>query len=185
MAKKKILVGSKAFFSDIDGFRGHDTDYVEFVEPGGSLQWRKEISIRGVCIFTYVREPIGQMVQKTIESGDALLIGKFLVPEVAVELGAIVEDIMPLEVLLEKLDDRHKYISKIFSFVKANGSFTLTEQQRKEAFDNYAEYRGINVEEEIENRKHLENMRKAKAAAKEAMGTDLEEDQTVEESSQT
>lgn len=77
------------------------------------------------------------MVSKTLEVGDPLLIGKFLVPEVADVLGATIDDILPLETLLPKLDDKHQYEAVIFNAIKTNGSFTLTEEQRKEAFKVY------------------------------------------------
>ena len=133
----RILVGSNAFFGNMPDFRKHDTDFVVFVDADGSFDWRKELSMRGVCTFTYVREPIGVMIQKTLESGDALLVGKFLVPEVAQVLGATVADVLPLEVLLEGLDDKHAYIGEIFSAVKANGSFELTPEQLAQAYEVY------------------------------------------------
>ena len=78
------------------------------------------------------------MIQRTLDADDPLLVGKFLVPEVAAELGASVADILPLQPLVAKFDDKHKYYAVIFDAYQANGSFTLTQAQRDEA---YAEYR--------------------------------------------
>lgn len=83
------------------------------------------------------------MVQRTLDCGDALLIGKFLVPEVAQAIGATVSDILPLETLLSKLDDRHRYVAVIFDAVKQNGSFELTEEQRAAAYEAYRQARQI------------------------------------------
>lgn len=137
----KILVGSRAFFSDIDGFKSKDRDYVEFVENPHDYKYRKEYSMRGICNFLYKKQDVKSLVEKTIESGDALAVGKFLVPEVARELNAGVQDILPLEPLLDKLDKKHQYERVIFDAIKENGSFEITEEQRKKAYEVYCDAR--------------------------------------------
>lgn len=138
---KKILVGSRAFFDGCEGFRSKDRDYLELVENPTGFKWRREQSLRGVCTFSYKLEPVADMVRRTLESGDALLVGKFLVPEVAETIGATVADIMPLEALLPKLDKKHEYVAAIFNAVKQNGSFELTDEQRAAAYEIYKQAR--------------------------------------------
>ena len=138
---KQILVGSRAFFSGIEGFKSKDTDFLVLVENPTDFQWRREQSLRGICMFHYKKEAPAQMVQRTLDNGDPLLIGKFLVPEVAQAIGATVDDILPLEALLPKLDDRHQYEAVIFNAYKQNGSFTLTKKQLKEAYQTYRQAR--------------------------------------------
>lgn len=133
----KILVGSRAFFGCYDDFTSKDQDFLELVPNPTTFKWRYEQSLRGVCTFRYKKEPAAIMVQRTVENGDAQLVGKFLIPEVATAIGATVEDILPLEVLLPKLDKRHKYIAVIFEAVKQNNSFELTNEQRDEAYEVY------------------------------------------------
>lgn len=133
----KILVGSRAFFGCYDDFKSKDKDFLELVHDPTAFKWRHEQSLRGVCTFQYKKEPAAIMVQRTVDFGDALSVGKFLVPEVATAIGATVEDILPLEVLLPKLDKRHKYIAVIFEAVKQNNSFELTDEQRDEAYEVY------------------------------------------------
>lgn len=89
---KKILVGSRAFFDGCEGFRSKDRDYLELVENPTGFKWRREQSLRGVCTFSYKLEPVADMVRRTLESGDALLVGKFLVSEVAETIGATVAE---------------------------------------------------------------------------------------------
>lgn len=137
MTMEKILVGSRAFFGGYEDFKSKDRDYLELVENPKDFQWRREQSLRGVCTFSYKLEPAADMVRRTLESGDALLVGKFLVPEVAEAIGATVADILPLETLLPNLDKRHKYVAVIFEAVKQNNSFVLTEEQRDEAYEVY------------------------------------------------
>ncbi len=133
----KILVGSRAFFDGVDGFHSKDRDYLILVERPQNFNWRREQNLRGMCLFEYKKDTPTAMIAKTLEVGDALLIGKFLVPEVAQAIGATVEDILPLESLLPKLDAKHQYEAVIFEAIKTNGTFTLTDRQRQEAFRQY------------------------------------------------
>lgn len=137
----KIIVGSRAFFSGMEGFKSKDRDFLELVDEPKGFEWRQEMSLRGVDTFRYRKESPAQMVQRTINAGDPLLIGKFLVPEVAEAIGATVADILPLEQLLPQLDDKHRYVALIFDAVKENNSFTLTAEQRATAFAAYQEAR--------------------------------------------
>ena len=138
---KRILVGSRAFFSGMDGFRSKDHDYLELVENPTAFKWRREQSLRGVCTFQFKKEPPADMVRRTLDCGDALLVGKFLVPEVAQAIGATVVDILPLETLRPKLDEKHEYVAVIFAAVKQNGSFELTDEQRAAAYEAYRKAR--------------------------------------------
>ena len=78
-----------------------------------------------------------EMINYTLETNDPLLIGKFLVPEVAEELKLSVTDILPLEPMLSKLDELHQYQVIIFNHIKNNNSFILTEEQLDEAYQFY------------------------------------------------
>lgn len=137
----KFIVGSRAFFSACDGFRGTGHDYLVLEDNPEGYKWRHEQSLRHVSTFRYRREPVVDMVRRTIECGDALLVGKFLVPEVAEAIGATVADILPLEALLPGLAPLYQYLTVIFEAVKRNNSFVLTEEQREEAYKAYRQSR--------------------------------------------
>ncbi len=137
----KILVGSRAFFSGMGGFNSKDRDYLILTDNPNGYTWRREQSMRGVCTFEYKRDTPAAMVAKTLEAGDPLLIGKFLVPAVADAIGATVEDILPLENLLPKLDAKHQYEAIIFNAIKNNGTFTLTDEQLQDAYKAYLDAR--------------------------------------------
>ncbi|WP_289182408.1 hypothetical protein [Alistipes sp. UBA6068] len=143
---KRMIVGSRAFFSGIDGFKSKDHDYLELVENPTTFKWRREQSLRGTCVFQFKKEPVARMVQRTLDCGEALLVGKFLVPEVAQAIGATVADILPLEPLLSKLDDRHQYVAVIFEAVKQNDSFELTDEQRAAAYEVYRQARKSEIQ---------------------------------------
>lgn len=137
----KFLVGSRVFFAGMDGYKSKDKDYLVLVENPTNFEWRRERSVRGVCCFEIRKESISKMVKRTLASGSAIMLGKFLVPEVAKALKAKVKDILPLEPLLEKLDDKHKYQAVIFRAYQENGDFTLTDEQRAEAYAVYCQSR--------------------------------------------
>ena len=138
---KRILVGSRAFFSGYEDFQSKDYDYLELVENPTTFKWRREQSLRGTCVFQFKKEPVARMVQRTLDCGDAFVACKFIVPEVAQAIGATVSDILPLEPLLSKLDERHQYVAVIFEAMKQNGSFELTDEQRAAAYEVYREAR--------------------------------------------
>lgn len=138
---KQFTVGSRAFFSDMPDFRSKDSDILVLMDEPAGFQWRREQQLRGVSTFRYKREPIAQMIQRTLDADDPLMVGKFLVPEVAAELGVSVADILPLQPLVSKLDDKHKYYAVIFDAYQANGSFALTQAQLNEAYQLYTEAR--------------------------------------------
>ncbi len=138
---RKILVGSRHFFWKIAGYKSKDSDYVYIVGQGKGFEYIMQVADGSICRFEVVKRPVPEMIAYTLRSGDPLQIGKFLVPEFAEAIGATVEDIAPLEPLLDKLDAKHAYEAYIFRAVQGNGTFTLTDEQRKEAYRIYTEAR--------------------------------------------
>jgi hypothetical protein len=76
-----------------------------------------------------------------LQSKIGMVIGKFLVPEFCTEIGFTIEDLSKLKVLIDKLDDKHKYEEIIYTSYLENGSFTLTPEQRDKAYKSYKESR--------------------------------------------
>lgn len=139
--EKYILVGSDAFFKNINGFHGKDKDYLILVEQPTDFKIRKEIRLRGIDRFYYKKDTPQNMIQQTLELNDAMLIGKFLIKEVADEINMKPNDILPLQPLLEKLDEGHQYQKIIFKYIIENNSFELTDEQLNEAYQSYLETR--------------------------------------------
>ena len=69
----------------------------------------------------------------------------FLTPEVAKEINLTIEDLPRLAPILKKLDSKHKYLEIIYNAYLENGSFTLTQEQRDEAYKSYRLSRGLEV----------------------------------------
>lgn len=137
----RFLVGSRAFFSGIDGFKSDNRNFLKLVENQSALNVESKLSIHSNITYRLLREPARQMIERVAKSGNALLVGNFLVPKVARAIGATVADLQPLEPLLENLQDKHKYQAVIFRAYQASGSFSLTDEQRQEAYEAYCQSR--------------------------------------------
>ena len=140
----EFQVGSQYFFKGLPDFRPHDNDTVRFVDEGdGSFKYIKQIS-GGNCLFIVVRHSNQELIDYALNSkGPAMQVGKYLVPEVIEFLGLSFDDLRQLQPLIERLDNLHKYEKIIYDSYFKNGSFTLTEEQRLEAFNEYSQSREI------------------------------------------
>ena len=143
--RTEYIVGSNAFFTGMAGFSPSDNDRLILVddvsECGIPFKTHSEMRLKGNCYFFYKRLPKGEMIDNCIASKDPMVVGKFLVPAVARDLGLTTEDLRRLEDVMPLLDDRHKYEEVIFRAYLENNDFVLTDEQRQEAFESYSKYR--------------------------------------------
>ena len=143
--KMEYIVGSNAFFAGMDGFVPKDNDRLILVddasECGLPIIAHSEMRLKGNCYFFYKRLPKDEMIDNCIKSKDPIVVGKFLVPSVARDLGLTIDDLRRLEDTVLSLDDRHRYEEVIFRAYLENDGFVLTDEQRKEAFNTYSNNR--------------------------------------------
>lgn len=133
------LVGSTYFFSCYEGFVPHDRDTVEIIETD-MFQHKRQITGRGMCVFQLKKKAhFQEYLDWDIHTGEGMAVGKWLVPEFCAEVGFTVEDLPKLLPLVELLDERHKYEEVIYNAYVENQSFTLTAEQRAEAYKCYQE----------------------------------------------
>lgn len=138
----KFLIGSKYFFSCYPDFKSKDIDELQIIETDEFAQMR-QITGRGKCLFQMKKhESKEDYINWAIQSQIGMVIGKFLVPEFCAEIGFTLEDLPKLKVLINRLDDKHKYEEIIYNSYLENGSFTLTSTQRDRAYKSYKESRG-------------------------------------------
>lgn len=139
--KQRFKVGSQYFFSTYADFTPGDIDYVEFEEHPrlyrNVLQFRK--NDKSMCLFKWRKMSADEFVFYTLHSKLPMEIGKFLVPEVASYLGFTLDHLRQLEPVVERLDRKHSYEKIIYYSYMQNNAFTLTQEQRDQA---YAEYKG-------------------------------------------
>lgn len=141
MTTKLFLMGSGYFFSSYSDYKSHDTDYVAFEDDPQDYKFVKNIRGKGNDFFYWRRLPADEMIELTISNNVPMQIGKFLIPEVAKELGITIDHLRRLIPLAEELDDKHKYEKIILDAYLLNGDFVLTDQQRTAAYLLYKKYR--------------------------------------------
>ncbi len=134
---KKILIGSRAFFSKCPNFNSKDIDYLILVNKGNGFQFVRQLSFPHQCIFEFVRRPKQEMIDYALQHGAAMQVGKFLVKEFAEEIGLTIDDLKQLQPLVDKLDSKHAYERIIFDFITENGSWDIPDEVRNAAYDVY------------------------------------------------
>lgn len=139
----KLLIGSQYFFSCYDDFHSKDIDQLAFVDTN-EFNHMRQVTGQGKCLFQMKRHSSKEAyIEWALKSQLGMVVGKFLVPEFCAAIGFTIEDLPQMKVLIDKLDDKHKYEEIIFNSYMENGNFTLTEAQRDLAYQSYKMTRGV------------------------------------------
>jgi hypothetical protein len=137
----KILVGSKYFFNNIEGFNPKDEDTVELVLVPHRFKNIMHIQGHGKCHFVWRKMNPEQFIQVTLRNNLPMEIGKFLVPEFNKCIGFNLSHLRRLKPLADKLEGKHYYEKVIYDAYMENGNFILTDDQRMKAYEEYKKYR--------------------------------------------
>jgi hypothetical protein len=136
------LTGSTYFFSCYPDFKSHDIDEVEIIETD-QFKYQRHLCGQGRCLFQWKkRNSTEEYIQAVLEGSLGMAICNFLIPEFCEEIGFQITDLPKLQPLADRLDKRHEYLNIIFNSYIENNSFSLTEEQRQAAYQNYKESRG-------------------------------------------
>lgn len=133
--KDWILVGSSYFFSCYPEFTPKDQDWVELVKDPKEFKNVMQISGKFCLLLMFV--------EYTLANDPAMMLGKFLVPEVCEKIGFGIEDLKKLEPVSFRLDPKHQYEKVIFDAYLENKKFELTPEQRLQAYEIYKKARNI------------------------------------------
>lgn len=136
-----ILVGSTYFFKDYPDFNSKDTDYILVVDNPVSFKIKRQTHMYKKCIFEWNRLTPKRHIQHLKCSNTPMELGKFLVPEFCKEIGFTITDLKKCEFVLDKLDDKHKYLVPIYNAYIKNNAFILDQASRDEAYKIYKEAR--------------------------------------------
>jgi hypothetical protein len=135
-------MGSQYFFSCYDDFCSKDIDEIEIVETN-EFKYVRQLTGQGNCLFQLKKqETVDDYIDYALQTNLGMVVGKFLIPEFCEAIGLTINDLPKLKPLIDELDSKHKYEEIIFNSYIKNNSFTLTEEQRKEAYKSYKESRG-------------------------------------------
>lgn len=138
----KFLMGSQYFFSCYDDFDSKDIDEIEIIETN-EFNHMRQLTGQGRCLFQMKKHPSKEeYINYALQSTLGMVVGKFLIPEFCEAIGFDINDLPRLKVLIDILDDKHKYEEIIFNSYVENGSFNLTDEQRERAYKSYKESRG-------------------------------------------
>lgn len=140
--KKKFLTGSKAFFSGIEGYSPKDTDWLVLTDEASGFSHYRQTSAPGKCLFEWKAKPKDELIGYAVSHPNPPMQAiKFLTPEFAEFIGLETKDLEALKPLFDIMDDKHKYAVSIFESYLENGTFTLTDEQRRKAYEIYLKYR--------------------------------------------
>lgn len=134
----KILVGSRAFFTGIEGFTPHDYDYVIFETARTKIS---TIIYKGCDVFAVPKLSKEELITLFLNSDHRNSLCFFLIPEIIEKIGFCIEDLNKVKDLVDRLDDKHKYEKIIFDAYLENGKMELTDEQRLKAFECYKKAR--------------------------------------------
>lgn len=138
----KFLIGSRAFFDSMPGFTPKDSDYMYIMDTFGPLRVTAlRIKMDGNDLVLNPHMTKRRCIEDTLNSDTKMRMGKFFVPEFAKYMNLTINDLKVFEKYLDMLPDNHKYYKVIYDAYMQNGDFTLTDDQRKAAYEEYKKYR--------------------------------------------
>jgi hypothetical protein len=144
MMERRYIVGSRAFFEGMPGFKPKDVDILVLVKRSDFFKNSRERHGNGRCLFEWVDRSRKKWLSALMETSLPMEVGKVLVPDVARHIGLTIDDLKALHNQFEQLDARHKYERMIYDYYILNGGFFLTDEQRNNAFEEYRQERSNN-----------------------------------------
>ena len=135
-----ILMGSTYFFGMYSDFKSTDIDKIDIIETN-EFKEKRIIRGQGKDYIYLKKKPKEELIQDALNSELAMVVGKFLIPEFNTQIGFTIEDLPKLQPLIDRLDEKHKYEEIIYNAYLTNKAFTLTEEQRLQAYNKYKEVR--------------------------------------------
>ena len=137
-------MGSSIFFNCFDDYTAKDADKLcimdTFIVKGTNVL---NMKLKGDDVFFFRNMNKEEFINDTIDSNVPMRVGKFLVPEFCKYIGFEISDYDKLKDMFDKLDEKHRYEIIIRDAYIENGSFTLTDEQRMRAYEEYKKERGL------------------------------------------
>ena len=139
---KKILVGAWAFFAALlmaDNAKT-EKDELEFVDATRNGWWRYAGHFDGARLFKWQKHTLAEYVQKLSKCTDCNRVTTLLVPEFAQAVKGKMTDaeyLQTIEPAIMRLCERHAWGKMVYEAYVANGSLTLTDEQRSQAYAMY------------------------------------------------
>ena len=138
---KRIEIGSQVFFKEYSDYQSHDKDYIEFQDEPKLFKTFMNARGKGTDIFFYKTMPKQEFIDYELEhcKKTPMAAGKFLVPELCEYINITIDDLKLFDESFKNMDDRHGYEKMIYEAYVENNAFTLTDEQRDNAYKKYKE----------------------------------------------
>ena len=141
---KTIKIGSAVFFSEFNDYKQKDDDEMVIQEKWlphkiHVLNLKKD----GKDIFFWSPLSKEEFIKDTIDSNVAMRVGKFIIPEFCNYIGFEISEYEKLKDVFDSLDEKHRYEIIIRDAYIENNSFTLTDEQRMKAYQEYKKERNL------------------------------------------
>ena len=138
---KQFQMGSTYFFGKYKDFKSKDYDDLcimdKFIFPGNVMNMK----LNGKDVFLFRNMPKQGYIDDLLNSGVSMKAGKFLIPEFNEFIGFTIDDLKSIIHIFDSMDSNHSYEKLIANAYLENGSFTLTNQQRYNAYREYKKTR--------------------------------------------
>ena len=131
-------IGSSVFFSNYEDYTAKDNDKLCIMD-NFPIKDTNVLNLKqnGDDVFFYKNMSKDEFIKDTIDSKVPMRVGKFLSPEFCKYIGFEISDYAKLNEVFNNLDDRHQYEKIIRDAYIENNSFTLTDEQRLKAYEEY------------------------------------------------
>ena len=136
-----MIVGSRAFFKNIDGFKPHDIDILELVDNPTDFKYQRQFRFKDKCVFQWRNMDVDEFIDAELMFDIPMSVCKFLVPEFINLKGITIDHLKRLQPLVDKMDEKHLYLKSIYDFYISNNDFYLTENQLQEVYNIYLKYK--------------------------------------------
>lgn len=152
---KKYITGSRAFFSDMEGFKPKDKDTIVIVDKKKvPFKWIRQTCAPGSDVFELVNHTKKEWIDRWLTLNNTASICTFLVPSIAEAFKVTIDDLQQLKPLRDRLDSKHEYLGTIYDAYIANNALTLSEEQLAHAFEVYKNARPEVYNVTAKGRKH-------------------------------
>ena len=143
---KQFKIGSSYFFNEYPDYVSKDIDELCIMNTFPNIKTNVlNMKIKGKDVFFYRNMDKGRFIKEVEDTKVYMKLGKFLIPEFAEYINFTIDDLKQLEGLFNNLDEKHKYEKVIFDSYIENGDFTLTDEQRLAAYNEYKREREENM----------------------------------------
>ena len=141
---KTIKIGSAVFFSGFNDYKQKDDDEMVIQEKWlphkiHVLNLKKDRK----DIFFWSPLSKEEFIKDTIDSNVPMRVGKFIIPEFCNYIGFEISEYEKLKDVFDNLDEKHRYEIIIRDAYIENNSFTLTDEQRLKAYQEYKKERNL------------------------------------------